>query len=126
MKTDFEFKKVVLKCLLSGGVSDENKEKIISLLREKKGNGISVRFATDEEERAQWEQNQYHPEPRQEPDESDTDKNQATPKNYFDRNMFLKALKEDFDNVKEWFFDAFDIELIVVIFEGKVKPNLNQ
>lgn len=122
MNVDFEFKKVVLKCLLSGGVSDENKGKIKSLLREKQGNGISVRFATDEEERAQWEQNQYHPEPRQEPDESDT---KATPKKFFDRDIFLKALKGDFDNVKEWFYDAFDIEIVVVIFEGKIKPNLN-
>lgn len=120
MKTDFEFKKVVLKCLLSGGVSDENKEKIISLLREKQGTGISVRFATDEEDQTQWERNQYHSEP------SDTEKNQATPKKYFDRDIFLKALKEDFDNVKEWFFDTFDVGIVVVIFEGKVKPNLNQ
>lgn len=119
MNVDFEFKKVVLKCLLSGGVSDENKGKIKSLLREKQGNGISVRFATDEEERAL---NQYHPEPRQEPDESDT---KATPKKIFDRDIFLKALKGDFDNVKEWFFDAFDIGIVVVIFEGKIKPNLN-
>lgn len=118
--TERDFKAACLKCLLRGGITDTEREVITAFCNSKKT--ITARAATQSEEN---ELETARRENRLKEFLARPSIVEPPPSTLFDRVIYLKAVKNGFDTVKDWFKQKFGGTDIVVVWFGDVKPNLN-
>lgn len=112
-----EFKKTILKCLLSGEVSPDNKKRIENFVRSEAKSTIICRDATDDEEFELYEKQQNKDWQEQLKASSMGNNPEGA---IFDKAIYLQALKSNYNDVRQWFENAFGLctTIDIVVFYG--------